>query len=205
MDLKDLEKEIENINKIVELIKELESEESIMLYVIRHGQVDINVKGQLNGRNESILTDIGIEQAKNAIDEIKNLDIDLIICSPLIRTKQTCNIINIDNKPVIYDERILERDTNSMMYKIKNDVDLNLFYDCNKQIIFEDCEGYGSVIKRVKDFLKDIKNKYTNKNIIVVTHGDVCEAIYCVLNNDYNVESFLKHYPKNCEITEYRL
>lgn len=34
------------------------------LYVIRHGEVELNVKRLLNGRNNSCLTDQGITQAK---------------------------------------------------------------------------------------------------------------------------------------------
>lgn len=57
------------------------------LYVIRHGEVDLNVKKLLNGRNDSFLTENGIKQAKRASKEIKNTDIELVICSPLKRTK----------------------------------------------------------------------------------------------------------------------
>ena len=36
------------------------------LYVIRYGEVDLNVKKLLNGRNDSFLTENGIKQAKRA-------------------------------------------------------------------------------------------------------------------------------------------
>lgn len=177
----------------------------MILYVIRHGQVDVNVKKQLNGRNESVLTKIGIEQAKNAMEEIKNLKIDLIICSPLKRTKQTCEIININQIPVIYDDRIIERDTNSMMYKIKENVDLNVFYDSNKKVIFNDCEGFGNILERVQNFIEEIKQKYSDKNVLIVTHGDICQAIYCNIHKTYNKDEFYKYYPKNCEVAKYEL
>lgn len=46
------------------------------IYVIRHGEVDVNIKNQLNGRNKSRLTEKGIKQAQNASIEVNNLDID---------------------------------------------------------------------------------------------------------------------------------
>lgn len=81
------------------------------LYVIRHGQTNDNVNNIINGRSNEELNETGKEQARQMKNKIEALDIDLIICSPLIRTKQTANIINSKNIPVIFDERIIERDT----------------------------------------------------------------------------------------------
>ena len=117
----------------------------------------------MNGRNESRLTEKGIKQAQNASIEVNNLDIDFIICSPLKRTKQTCELINKKKIPVIYDDRILERDTKSMMYKVKNNVNLNIFYSPENKIIFGDCEGFQSILDRIKDFIESIKLQYSNK------------------------------------------
>ena len=36
------------------------------LYAIRHGEVYLNVKRLLNGRNDSCLTEKGLQQAKEA-------------------------------------------------------------------------------------------------------------------------------------------
>ena len=98
------------------------------LYVIRHGEVDVNAKGLLNGRNDSILNAKGIKQVKQASEILKNIHFDFIICSPLKRTIETAKIININNKNIIYDNRILERDTKKMMYHNFQDVDHNYFY-----------------------------------------------------------------------------
>ena len=34
------------------------------IYVIRHGETDVNVKNQINGRNDGMLNEVGINQAK---------------------------------------------------------------------------------------------------------------------------------------------
>ena len=47
-----------------------------MLYVIRHGQVDTNIKNQVNGWNEEKLNSVGIQQAINAGNQLKNIKID---------------------------------------------------------------------------------------------------------------------------------
>ena len=79
------------------------------LYIIRHGQTDCNLNNKYNCRLDEDINETGIKQAEQAREEGKNLDIDLIICLPMIRTKHTCEIINSNNIPVIYDDRLIER------------------------------------------------------------------------------------------------
>lgn len=175
------------------------------IFVIRHGEVDVNIYEGINGRNTSSLTEKGIKQANEAIKDVRALPIDLIICSPLKRTIETCKIINTLDIPVIYDERILERDAKSMMYKVTATVDLNVFYDPDAMVIFKDCEGFGSIVERVKSFLEDIKKNYYDKNILIVTHNDVCKAIRCVINNNYDINEIINFNQNNCEILEYEI
>lgn len=71
------------------------------LYVIRHGRTKCNDEHKYNGKLDEDINETGIEQAKKASEEVKNLDIDLIICSPLLRTRHTCELVNINKVPVI--------------------------------------------------------------------------------------------------------
>lgn len=59
------------------------------LYVVRHGQTDGNVNKIMDGVRDIDLNDNGTEQAKTTRDNLKDIDFDLIICSPLLRTKHT--------------------------------------------------------------------------------------------------------------------
>ncbi len=58
-----------------------------MLYVIRHGQVDTNIKNQVNGWNEEKLNSVGIQQAINAGDQLKNIRIDVFFLFAIIEDK----------------------------------------------------------------------------------------------------------------------
>ena len=66
------------------------------LYVIRHGQTNWNLKGIIQGQKDIELNDKGINEARKAKDEFNNLKIDLIMCSPLKRAKETAKILNTD-------------------------------------------------------------------------------------------------------------
>lgn len=157
------------------------------LYVIRHGNTDSNRLDIYNGKllNEDI-NNIGIKQAQEASKKIKNLNLDLIICSPLLRTRYTCDIINSNKIKVIYDDRIEERNCGVLT---------------NTKI--DNLETVPELFKRVNLFLDEIKKKYSGQNILLVTHGGVARAIHFYFNElpeDGQVEKYL---PDNCEIREY--
>lgn len=172
------------------------------IYVIRHGETDINIKGQINGRNDYPINDVGIKQAQEQCQKVSDLGIDLIICSPILRTKQTCEYVNIHKKPVIYDDRLMERDSKSMQYHCINELDFELWYDISKDVVYNDSEGFKSVCDRVWNFLDEVLEKYENKNILLVTHGDICKAIYLYFNN-IDFKKIVEFEQQNCEIYEY--
>lgn len=94
------------------------------LYVIRHGQTQTNQNKGMVGRKQIYsLTEKGISQAKEASKLVEKIDYDMVICSPLERAKITCNIVNVKNKPVIEDARIMERDCGVMEGQPKESFD----------------------------------------------------------------------------------
>lgn len=172
------------------------------LYVIRHGEVDLNLKNLVNGVNNSCLNETGIKQATDKQEEVKKLNLDYIICSPLFRTRQTCNIINVNNIEVIYDNRLIERDSKSLDLTPASNLDFNIWYDHTKEVVYKDSEGFKSVCSRVYQFLDEMKEKYCDSNILLVTHGDVCKAIYTYFNKD-SWDYIKENEQKNCEIVKY--
>ena len=81
------------------------------LLVVRHGRTDWNDLGKVQGLADIKLNKEGINQAYQTKEKLKDYDIDLIISSPLTRTRQTAEIINEGrNIKTIYDDRIIERD-----------------------------------------------------------------------------------------------
>ena len=80
------------------------------IYVIRHGQTNWNKERKIQGHTDIELNEEGIKQAEKAYEDIRKLKIDMVICSPLKRTRKTAEIITKDrNCPIIYDESLIER------------------------------------------------------------------------------------------------
>ena len=81
------------------------------IYVIRHGQTNWNVEEIIQGKKDIELNEVGIRQAYEVKEKLNMLNIDLIMCSPLKRTKKTAEIINQDkNLNIIYKKELIERD-----------------------------------------------------------------------------------------------
>lgn len=175
------------------------------LYVIRHGQTLINVLGMVNGRNRIGLNRVGKAEAKNASKEVEKLNIDFIFCSPLKRTKQTCKLCNKNNVEVIYDERLLERNSNKVQFNKISKLNLNDWYDRNKAILNKGAEGFQSLYARTVNLLEELKMKYPEKSIMIVTHGDVCKAVYAYCNNITDSKMISEFNQGNCEIKKYTL
>ena len=82
----------------------------MQLYVIRHGETEMG-KNRVFASVEEQLNYNGINQAINAGKELKNLNIDIVYCSPIKRAKHTLELFVLNkNIPVFIENRLKERD-----------------------------------------------------------------------------------------------
>ena len=72
------------------------------VYITRHGEVPHNAIGQYNTSDED-LTELGIKQAEELRDKIKDIHFDIVISSPLLRATHTEYILTN------YDDSIIKR------------------------------------------------------------------------------------------------
>lgn len=134
---------------------------------VRHGQTNLNNPKRMQGISDLELNDNGIEQANDIRKVIENKNIDIIIVSPLKRAIQTAEIINVNmQKEVIIDERIMETNFGNLEGKVYSEDYWNLDFDY-KSINGENISDFQ---KRIYDFIEDIKNKYKEKNVLIVAH-----------------------------------
>lgn len=64
-----------------------------MIYIIRHGQTELNNKQVLQGRSNYPLNEKGIAQAREAAERLRFVTFSRVFSSPLIRAVQTAEII----------------------------------------------------------------------------------------------------------------
>ncbi len=79
-------------------------------YIFRHGQSTYNLAGRTQGQtNDSVLTELGMKQALEIGTKLKDKNIEVILCSPLIRAKQTAELVNKSlHRPIIEDAHFIE-------------------------------------------------------------------------------------------------
>ena len=175
------------------------------LYVVRHGQTEGNVNRIMDGIRDIPINENGRTQALNAKEVLKDVEFDMVICSPLIRTRQTMEIININNCPVIFEKRIMERDCGEFMGQSFDSLDRDLYWNYLDPTKYEKAELIKDFFKRIYDYLDYIKDEYRDKKILLVTHGGVSKAIHCYFNG-IPVDGNLRHIGlNNCEVAKYNL
>ena len=177
----------------------------MQVYVIRHGETNVNLENRINSLNEDDLNETGIMQAKQVGIKLEEIDYDFIISSPLIRTKHTAELLNVKNKKISFDNRLIERDAGVFTKQSLNNIDSDDWWNLNPKKDYQDAETVKDVLDRIYDFLNELKKQYKNKTIVLVTHGGVSKAISCYFNGipeDGNLEKY-KH--NNCEVHKFEL
>jgi len=177
------------------------------LYVVRHGQTDVNVKSGFYDESLNIdINEVGIKEAKEAAKICLDLNIGLIISSPMKRTVHTASIINeLLKVEVICDERLEERKKGILSGKGHDFVDRESYWNYYVKQDYEGAETVKELCDRVQPFLDEIIEKYKDmkKNILISTHSGTARAIMCYFNGipkDGNLNSLKQ---KTGEITEY--
>ena len=167
-------KVIGSINEVKEEIKSTNS-----YFLIRHGEADNNVLGicSKDSSDEHHLTEKGRGQVLVSAQGLKDKKIDLIIASPYFRTKETAEILakELGIDKIIEEERIGEVDAGDFSGKLVSEY-YEYFSSLEERFIKspEGGENLNDVRKRVAEFLYNTDEKYSDKNILVVSHDMPC-------------------------------
>ncbi len=146
-------------------------------HMLRHGQCSANVEGICSYASgyEVNLTDLGKEEVRNAAEELRGKNIDLIYTSPFLRTKESAKIIadalNLPHVNIIEDERLV--DLNAGIFEGKTWKEYFKFFE-DKDRFNEPVPGGESVLdvkRRVGEFIYEINKNLKGKNVLIVAHG----------------------------------
>ena len=176
---------------------------------MRHGEADNNVNRILVGRHiESHLTEIGRQQVRDTANYFKEILVDKVFVSPVIRARETaeivCDVINLDYE---IDERLYEIELGKLVGMNYEDIiekhgNLFLkFYSGDEQMLDDyGVESFTSVKMRIKHLLDEAMERYPDKNIIFVTHLDPIKAAISLLL-DLKPEALYQWHIRNAALT----
>jgi len=146
------------------------------IYIVRHPQYS-NPLSIIPGRLPVELSEIGLSEAEKLKNFFHDKSINKIYSSPILRCKQTAEIISGNQIPVEYDDRLIEVLT---AYQGFWNVDITEFFDKDGNPKLGG-ETDKEVQNRVVDFITNTKFE-DQKNYIITTHGDPIYFFYCYVN-----------------------
>lgn len=156
------------------------------IFLIRHGETQWNTEGRFQGRMDSPLTALGLQQAKLAAERMRDYPLDAAYCSPRLRARRTA-------------ERILaERSVPLTELDALSEIHLGALEGQNKESLTEDLqqafhqfwhqpEQYQSpggeslqhVQHRMVRAIETLAQRHQGQQILLISHG---AAIKLALN-----------------------
>ncbi|MCR0350133.1 histidine phosphatase family protein [Erysipelotrichaceae bacterium AF15-26LB] len=174
------------------------------LYFVRHGQTAWNVRGKLQGKSDIALNETGRAQAVETREKLKHVHMDAIYCSPLLRAKETAQIINeLWKLPIQCDERLMERSFGSMEGALRRDVPFDDLWAFSSASMFAGGEDTAHFYERVEGFLKEVLPYAEQQEILIVAHGGVSIPYQCFFEGYACVDNLSDLIIANCEVKHY--
>ena len=163
------------------------AESSYTFTFLRHGESVGNAEERFQGQSDFPLTDAGRLQARTLAERWskEQVKFDLAVASPLVRAKETAEIITSKlNAPLELDPIWMERDNGAMSGLTRDEVvklfpepDFRTPYDSFGESGEGDWELFLRAGKAVHELLKRPPGKY-----LIVTHGGLLNKVmYAVL------------------------
>lgn len=153
------------------------------IYVVRHGLTELNKQGKVNGQIDEPLAPEGMAQVKAAASSLPKT-IKMIYTSPLIRTRQTVEILAGKlNLPVLIQEELREIHMGSLAGKSWGEMPAGLELKKKHRKIQFDYRAQGGesareVKSRLIKFLKKIHGEHKDFEALIVTHGGIIRTLH---------------------------
>jgi broad specificity phosphatase PhoE len=159
----------------------------LYLYFVRHGQTEWNAENRIQGRQDSNLTEQGMEHANQLGESLKEVEWTAIYSSQSMRALKTAEIVKRERPLLIrQDERLMEMhlgDWEGMtMEEIKemNPEQHDNYWNLPSRYQNETGESFEEVKERVEVFLNKILQTYESGNILILTHGVVIKMVQLI-------------------------
>jgi len=174
----------------------------LKVFIVRHGEVLHNRLKKYSTEDED-LTPLGITQAEELKNKIKNIHFDMVISSPLLRATHTEYILtNYDDK-IITDERLRERSCGTLSGSDLEVTNREEYWNYYSDIEYGISENIKDFFQRIFEFLDELKTK-NYQTVLIVAHSGVSKAFSAYFEGMKDGK-FLNRGLKNCEIKEYEL
>ena len=158
------------------------------LYLIRHGETDYNNALRFQGQTDIPLNEKGIEQAKKAADFFRDIPLQAIYTSTLIRAKTTAEII-AGVKGMDVQETDALREMSFGIWENMNSKDIQKkyakewkdFFASPARTTIPQGESMSDVQKRAYPTVQEILDRYPEGDVAFVAHGGIIRVLMCTM------------------------
>lgn len=182
------------------------------IYLMRHGETDYNKQGLIQGTLDVPLNEYGFELARATREGFDKecLSFDICYCSPLIRARQTAEILlEGTGTQMVCDDRICEMNFGEGEGVLLKDIKVKpelaninaLFHDPKNYHATKQGESYEALFARVQDFLdNEIYPKEAEyENVLVCCHGGIIRAFLAFMKK-LDLDQFWNNHQPNCSV-----
>lgn len=175
-----------------------------VLYFTRHGQTIWNVENKICGATDIALTDLGHRQAEALGRRIadEGLQVDQILCSPLMRAADTArHIAQVTGIPLQVEERLREQNFGRFEGTPRDGADFRAAKACFVSR-FGGGESMLQVAQRIYSLLDELRAQ-PDKTYLLVAHNGIARVVHSYFNEMSN-EEYAAFGIDNCALMQYR-
>ena len=156
------------------------------LYLVRHGETELNVKKVYYGSTDCELTEKGKEQAVSLKTAFADIPLDLVLESPLKRAKTTADLLLGEKEvPRLEDDRLKELDFGGWEGKSYRELQGDPLYEewCREWKTTRPPRGesFLDLAGRVRSFYADLLKREEEQVLIVAHHAVLQQLMACLL------------------------
>lgn len=188
-----------------ETLKQHSNGQITKIIFVRHGQSEFNLT-QTNSSALDInpLTELGEQQAEEIAKKLSKENVDVVFCSPILRSRQTAaHYTEKTGKEIVLDARLSEIASGIWEGKSNHDASIHDSRNAYMTLPVEDRyrakrgetgESYADLDVRVTDFLDEVLEKYKGKTILCFAHQGTNSSAIKILKKMTNADSIDKIY-----------
>lgn len=156
-----------------------------VVLMMRHGETEWNRAGRVMGRNPVELSIEGRAQVEAAAEFGRALQIDLIATSPLVRARQSAEIMarRLGGTPIIEDPRLTEveygRWQGMTFQELLRDELYRKYKEHPVTMATPGGETIATAQARGVAAVNDVMNSNHGRRVLLVSHGDIIRTVMC--------------------------
>jgi len=175
------------------------------IYFIRHAETEGNKRQMLMGcRIDTPLSEIGIMQAKNLAQKLKDFPIESVFVSSNTRAQDTARLLFDNSLQAVVCDQLREQDFGSMTGTLLSDIPAHInesFFQDPYHFRHEGGESLADLKDRLAQFMRENIESNPAQHIAIITHENVIKAVVGYMKDLSHEITALKF--NNCSVTQY--